>query len=125
MKFVRRKATANTKFTPADFARLKESFFNDVVVMVTMEEIPMEQILNWDQTGTKLVPSSDWTMDQQGVKWVKVCGEDDKRGVTAVFFGCIFHIGDILPLLVIYKGKTNRCHPKFEFSLGWQNYPCP
>ena len=62
MKFVRRKATtAKSKFTPTNFAQLKESFLNHVVVTVKMEEIPMELILNWDQTGIKMVLLSGWT----------------------------------------------------------------
>ena len=46
----------------------------------------MELILNWDQTGIKMVPSSGWTMDQQGAKQMKICGVADKRSITAVFF---------------------------------------
>ena len=38
MNFVRRKATtSNSKHKPADYARLKEAFLNDVVSVVTME----------------------------------------------------------------------------------------
>ena len=114
MKFVRRKATtAKSKHTPKDFASLKESFLDDVVATVTMEEIPMELILNWDQTGIKMVPSSGWTMDRQGAKRVEVSGVNDKRIITAVFCGSL--TGDFLPLQLIYKGKTNRCHPHFSF----------
>ena len=57
MKFVKRKAaTSKSKHTPEDFARLKQSFLADVVTTVAMEEIPAELILNWDQTGIKIVP---------------------------------------------------------------------
>ena len=41
---------------------------------VEMEEIPPELVLNWDQTGIKIVPSNTWTMDQQGSKRVEVVG---------------------------------------------------
>ena len=27
--------------------------------------------------------------------------------------------GDLLPIKIIYQGKTPRCHPKFEFPPGW------
>ena len=56
-------------------------------------------------------------MDQQGAKWVEVSGVDHKRSITAVFCGSL--TGDFLHLQVIYKGKTNRCHYKYEFPLGW------
>ena len=56
MKFVQRKAiTARSKHTIANFNELKESFLTDVVTTVTMEEIPPDLILNWDQTGIKIV----------------------------------------------------------------------
>lgn len=60
MKFVQRKATTSkNKHTVTNFAELKEAF-----EAVTMEEIPAELLLNWDQTGIKLVPCSSWTMEK-------------------------------------------------------------
>ena len=82
-----------------------------------MEEIPPELILNWDQTGIKLGPSSSWTMDRQGVKRVEIAGATDKRLITAVFCGSL--LGDFLPLQDIYQGTTDRCHPHFQFPLDW------
>ena len=78
----------------------------------------MELILNWDQTGIKIVPVSTWTMDRRGVKRVEIVGISDKRQITAVFCGNL--VGDFLPIQVIYKGKTPRCHPKFSFPSDWQ-----
>ena len=69
MNFVRRKATTSkSKYKPADFAKVKEQFLNDVVSIVTVEGIPPELVLNWDQTGIHLVPVSPWTMEQAGSK---------------------------------------------------------
>ena len=56
-------------------------------------------------------------MDQQGAKRVEMVGVSDKRQITAVFCGTL--LGDFLPVQVIYKGKTPRCHPRFEFPSGW------
>lgn len=118
MNFVQRKVTtAKSKHTIANFSRLKEHFLRDVVATVMMEEIPPELILNWDQTGIKIVSSNTWTMDQQGVKRVEVCGANDKRLITAVFCGSL--VGDFLPIQVIYQGKTARCHPHYEFPPEW------
>lgn len=82
-----------------------------------MEEVPIELVLNWDQTGIKIVPSSGWTMDQQGIDRVEVQGANDKRMITAVFCGSM--TGDFLPIQLIYRGKTNRCHPKYDFPTSW------
>ena len=82
-----------------------------------MEEIPPDLILNWDQTGIKIVPCSTWTMERQGAKRVQMVGVNDKRQITAIFCGTL--LGDFLPVQLIYKGKTPRCHPHFEFPSGW------
>ena len=100
-----------------EFCQLKETFLSDIVSTVEMEEIPAELILNWDQTGIKIVPSSTWTMERQGSKRVEAVGINDKRLITAVFCGSL--VGDFLPIQVIYKGKTPRCHPHYQFPLDW------
>ena len=60
---------------------------------------------------------SSWTMEQRGMKRVKMVGQNDKHQITAVFCGTLQ--GDFLPLQVIYKGKTACCHPHYEFPPGW------
>lgn len=118
MHFVRRKATTSkSKHKPLDFTELKKSFLDDVESVVTMEEIPPELILNWDQTGIHLVPASSWTMEQVGSKRVEISGVNDKRQITAIFCGSL--AGDFLPIQLIYQGKTARCHPKFTFPPDW------
>ena len=118
MKFVQRKATTSkSKSTFTDFAVKKAEFLDAVAEAVVMEEIAAELVLNWDQTGMKLVPSSVWTMDRQGERCVEMVGVNDKRQITAIFCGTM--LGEFLPLQLIYKGKTNHCHPKFSFPLDW------
>ena len=74
MHFVKRKAlTSKSRYTPT-IAMLKESFLEDVWTVVTMEDIPPELVLNTDQTGIKMVPTSSWTMNQQGAKRLEVVG---------------------------------------------------
>ena len=86
MNFIQGKVTtAKSKYAIADFDRLKTEFLEDVVATVEMEEIPLELIMNWDQTGIRIVPSNTWTMDQQGVKRVEIGGSGDKRQITVVF----------------------------------------
>ena len=115
MGFVRRKATTTkSKSSKDEFEKLKHSFLANVVATVTMESIPESLVLNWDQTGINIVPSSAWTMDQQGAKRVEVIGVGQ---ITAVF--CCSLSGEFLPLQVIYTGKTTRCHPKFCFPSEW------
>ena len=118
MNFVQRKVTtAKSKHSAAEFNRLKEKFLADVEATVKMEEIPPELILNLDQTGIRIVPSRTWTMEQQGSKRVEIIGANDKRMITAVFCGSL--AGNFLPLQIIYGGKTERCHPRFQFPDDW------
>jgi hypothetical protein len=118
MKFVQRKATTSkSKNSLVDFAERKAEFLDAVAEAVVMEEIPAELVLNWDQTGIKLVPSSVWTMERQGEKRIEMVGVNDKRQITAVFCGTM--LGEFLPIQLIYQGKTHRCHPKFTFPPDW------
>ena len=115
MKFVCRKAT--TAKSKQNLAKLKRTFLDELVATVSMEEILPELILNWDQTGFKIVPVSSWTMDRSGSKRVEIVGVDDKRQITAVLCGSLMR--DFLPVQLIYKGKTPRCHPRYQFPRDW------
>ena len=118
MDFVQRKATTSLrKLTMTNFKECKRSFLNDVATTIAMEEIPGELVLNWDQTGIKLVPSSTWTMERKGERRVEMVGVNDKRQITAIFCGNAE--GDFLPIQLIYTGKTPRCHPRYVFPSEW------
>ena len=59
MGYVLRKASiAKSKYNMENFEALKEAFLNDVRAIVELEEIPCELVLNWDQTGIKIIPTS-------------------------------------------------------------------
>ena len=112
--FVQRRAiTARIEYSNQNYTEAKRSFLQDVVTVVTMEEVPSELVLNWDQTGIKLVPASSWTMERQGAPRVEMIGENAKRQATAVFCGRL--IGDFRPIQVIYKG----CHLSHSFPPTW------
>ena len=54
MKFVQRKATTvKSKHSVENFVELKQQFLEDVVATVDMEKVPLELILNWDQTRSR------------------------------------------------------------------------
>ena len=118
MGFVQRRATTTkSKYSLQNFTEKKTEFLTDLASTVEMEEIPPQLIFNWDQTGIKLVPSTSWTMNKQGAKRVGLVGFSDKRQIAAVFCGNLLEA--FLPIQLIYKGKTNRCHPSFNFPPGW------
>ena len=82
-----------------------------------MEEIPDDLMINWDQTGIKYVPVSNWTMEVKGAKRVEVAGVDDKRQIM-VLLSCTLN-GKLLPVQVVYKGKTPACLSKVPLPSGW------
>ena len=80
MGLVQRKPiTSKSKVDWIDFATQKKAFLDDLLTTVEMEEIPPGLILNWDQTGIRLVPAAATTMEQRGVKRVEMVGQNDKR----------------------------------------------
>ena len=117
MGFVKRKVSNAGKVLVADFDELKQQFLADIAAEVIMNDIPAELIINWDQTGLKIIPTGDWTMHQSGEKVIPIVGSDDKREITAVLAGTATR--QYLPPQLLYEGKTNRCHPVVAFPTGW------
>lgn len=115
--FVRRKATKAARKHPPDFPQLKLAYFDRIKSEITDNDIPMDLLFNWDQTGTKLVPVSNWTMAEEGSKQVPVVGKDDKREITVLL--TVTASGHLLPPQVIYQGKTDGCHARITFPDGW------
>ena len=128
MNFVKRKATTKKpKFSVLHFEELKSQYLMDIKAIVTMQDIPDDMIVNWDQTAIKYIPLSNWTMDKEGSKRVEVAGIDDKCQITATFAASLS--GQFLPVQLVYEGKTTKCHPTVEFPEGWnithtQNHWC-
>ena len=106
MNYTRRTGTTQAKITPKDFEEHRVNFLQEITDIVTMENIPPHLIINWDQTGLYLVPSSNWTMAEKGKKRVSIRGLKDKRMITGYFVALI---GEFLPPQLIYGGKTDRC----------------
>ena len=117
MGYVKRKCSNAGKVAVPRFRELQGDFLADIQAEVIMNEIPSELILNWDQTALHLVPTGQWTMHRSGEKVVPITNSDDKRQITAVL--AVTMSGEYLPPQLIYKGKTERCHPAGEVPEGW------
>ena len=112
------KASSKAKIDVEHFKKIKEKFLLDIKnVIITMDEIPVELIINFDQTALNYVPSTSWMMEKEGTSRVEVVAKDDKRQMTAVFGGSMS--GDFLPPQLIYEGKTERCLPQYKFPSSW------
>ena len=51
MGFVKPGANNKAKVSIEDFEEKKEQFLLDIKAIVTLEDIPLDIIINWDQTG--------------------------------------------------------------------------
>ena len=117
MGFVERKATTKAKVDVKEFEEIKKLFLLDAKNVVQMDEICEDMIVNWDQTGVNYVPISSWTMEEEGSKRIELIGKDDKRQITVLFAGSLS--GELLPIQIIYQGKSSKCLPKFNFPNRW------
>jgi hypothetical protein len=77
---------------------------------IQLYKVHPSMVVNVDQTGVRLVAADNKTYELQGAKSVRVIGNDDKRQITA----CIGSSanGDLLPLQLIFEGKTSASEPK-------------
>ena len=57
MGYVKRKATSKAKFTVENFAEIKTAFLLEVKHVISVDEIPAEFVINFDQTGLNIVPT--------------------------------------------------------------------
>ena len=56
----------------------KAAYLHKISKAVADGKIPPYLIINWDQTGVKVVPSSEWTQEERGAARVEIAGVDDK-----------------------------------------------
>ena len=79
MSLVKRKGNTKAKVDVEKFDEIKKLFHQDIRNVTMMDEVPVELMINWDQTSLNYIPVSQWTMAQEGAKWVEIDGKDDKR----------------------------------------------
>ena len=118
MGYTKRRANSKCKALPDNFEEIKKNYLADIQAVVEMEDVPLSLVINWDHIATKIIPSSQWTMEKKVMKRVEIAAVDDKRQITAIF-ACTLD-GKFLPMQLIYQGTTSKCHPKdVQFPAGW------
>ena len=117
MRWARRKVTRATRAPPHDYAVCKAQFHKKIRKLVKKYNVPSQLTINIDQMGCQMVPTRNSTMAAVGSRQVAQVGKGDKRGVTAVIGSTVR--GRLIPPQLIYKGKTRRCHPRFQFPDKW------
>ncbi|CAK9859835.1 unnamed protein product [Sphagnum jensenii] len=105
----RRSTTAANKL-PADWESQGHDMAYWIITLVKTYDIPEELVINSHQTALHIRPSTDQTYDVKEVKDVKSLGKDDKRQITCMVNSATS--GDLLPLQLIFQGKTTAVVPK-------------
>ena len=109
--------------TDEEFQQRKSTFVRQVGSFAKVHAIPADLVINWDQTGINVVPSSNYTMEERGASRVEIAGHGDKRMITATFAATLS--GEFLPMQILCDGKTNRCHPRHTFPAEFDIHHSP
>ena len=104
MGLVKRRGSTQAKISSADYYHLRSIYLHQISAMVKVHQIPPEMVVNCDQSGISIVPTCNWTMEQEGASWVEIAGLNDKRQITVTFATSLSR--EFLPPQVLYQGKT-------------------
>ena len=114
MRFVRRFATTGKNEIPDGIKKEAELLFiHDIVHHIERNKISESMVLNIDQTPLKYVPCGKTIMAEKSSSEVPINGVSGKWMITATF--TISLDGKLLPIQLIYAGKTERSIPKIKF----------
>lgn len=97
------------KVSPSALQQQNFCFTDAKLSLLFLLQVDPSLVFNMDQTGVHLVPAADWTYEKIGSASVAIAGADDKRQITACVAASLR--GDMLPLQLIFEGKTPRALP--------------
>ena len=89
---------------------------HDIADSVVTYNIPNKLITNIDQSPSQYVPTENVTMAEKNSEQFAWKGANDEYGITFTLVDSIS--GEVLPMQVIYKRKTNRSLSTVEFPAG-------
>ena len=95
-------------------AEIETVYLYSIVQKINEHKIPSSMIINLDQTPSKFVSCCNKTLTKKGCKSVPIVGSTDKRMISETF--SITLTGKLLPIQLIYGGKTNKSIPAVSFS---------
>ena len=96
---------SNLRLSGEEYDRIRNAYVMGIVTKARSGNIPPQLIINWDQTGLNVVPTSSWTMHEAGSRRVEIMGLTDKRQITATYAAAMS--GDVLPIQILYTGKLH------------------
>ena len=117
------KTTTKLPIPEGDIEEAGLLFHHNILSKIKRHKIPDALILNLDDlTPPKYVPILQTTLAKKNSKSLEIAEGSDKRSITATF--AVSFDGTLLPMQLIYGGKTSQSLPKLKFpssfSLGVQ-----
>jgi hypothetical protein len=117
-----RRTTGAARKLPEDWVVQGEEMAFRVATVYSMHLVPDYLVVNSNQTGVHLKPFSEQTYEVKGAKQVLSLGKEDKCQFTML--GSAAADGVLLPLQVVFQGKTRQVLPKnpvavIAASKGW------
>ena len=105
MEWVKRQGTTG-KVEPSEkfLQEEKFSYEREISRIILNHDIPLDPVLNLDQTPLSYVSPGKYTFCVKGTTTVPIKGVDDKRQITTTF--TVSASGVFLPIKLIYQGKT-------------------
>jgi hypothetical protein len=104
-----RKGTQAAQKKPKNWEEQCEQSFLHKAWVIKDEDIPAELLVNSDQTQVVFAPGDKMSWAETGSKQVAVLGIEEKRAFTVLI--SVASDGTVLPMQVIYTGKTSRSQP--------------
>ena len=116
--FVKRKATTSKQpVSPGFIHEVVFTFYSAIQRNINAYLIPPELVINIDQTPLRFYLMPTHTLTKKGEASVPITNSSDYRQITGTFG--IGMAGEFLPIQLIYQGKTNKCHPNYNFPNGF------
>ena len=110
-KMVRRMATTSkVPIAPGLLRKEKYTFQKKINELVKWHNIPLNLVLNFDQTPLSYISVGNTALEFEGATLVPVKGKGKSKQITGTF--TISASGKFLPMQLIYAGKTERFHPQ-------------
>ena len=106
---VRRVTTAKHN-VPDDWEQQGETLATRLALICMYDKVPPELVVNLDQSGLHLLPTSSVTRALVGAEQVSGIAAGDKRQITATFV--VSASGFMLHPQLIFKGLTDRSLPE-------------
>ena len=81
--------SAKSKLSNQLIKNLKHSYLAQIKGIAEIHKVPPDLIINWNQAGIQLAPTSNWTMEECGTEKVEIAALCDKRQITATLAGTL------------------------------------